>query len=161
MTNLRFQERIAKRNHSARCELSGVPIHKGDRYLYVAGVSYGDFSGYKCHPILNQICNSMSDGDGWFLNEASEYLLSWLEKHLGPRTWYPDAPTETNLVFKAAMAYWEHCRLNLSEPVREMLEEFKHFMLSRVETNCHCLQGSCRECVRAGEAKYILQAFPL
>lgn len=84
MRCLRFEEREARRDHSAPCRITGVPFSKGDWFLDVCGVFDGDFSDYKAHPIIHQICLSQTyPGESFSLNEGLEYLYQWLTGHLG------------------------------------------------------------------------------
>lgn len=111
MTCLRHETKVAKRNHKRRCELTSVPIEVGDRYMSIAGVWDGDFSAYKCHPIINQICIDQDHyNEGFLLSEAIEYLKSWLESHLGDCSRYPEEPNETRQCLEAAIQYWNSFR---------------------------------------------------
>lgn len=79
MSCLRFEEKVARKDHSSPCRITGVPIEKGDIFLSVAGVFDGDFSAYKAHPIIHQICLSQTcSGEPFSLNEGLEYLWWWL-----------------------------------------------------------------------------------
>jgi len=118
-TTLRYDRRIAKRNHKRRCEMSGLPIEKGDRYFIGAFVDDGDFCSIKTHSILQDMAHeSMKDNDedGWDPWEASEYLLGWLRKHLGKPLWERSEDSygghlidneEVKLCHEAALEYWK------------------------------------------------------
>lgn len=87
-----------------------MPIDKGDRYISFAGVHYGEFSAYKAHEIINQICSEQSHGE-WSLGDAHEYLRCWLKQHLGDLNHYPEEPNETRMALDAAWDYWQSCNL--------------------------------------------------
>lgn len=87
MTCFRFSKKVAARDHQSPCRITGVPFERGDRFLDVAGVFDGDFSAYKAHPIIHQICLSQADpGEPFGLGEGLEYLWDWLRSHLDEST---------------------------------------------------------------------------
>lgn len=117
-TTLRYERKIAKRNHRRRCEMTGLPIEKGDRFFVGVFVDGGDFCYIKAHSIIQEMAHeSMSDYDeGWDPWEAHEYLLGWLRKALGKPTWERSDHhyggrwidnEEVRACHEAALEYWK------------------------------------------------------
>lgn len=116
---LSYEHKIAHRNHKRSCEMTGLPIKKGDRFFVGCGIFEGRFWRIKAHSIIQEMAVDESLGyrpdEGWDPWKASTYLHLWLEKHLEEDTWRDDgcgferwvmAP-EVQACYDAALAYWK------------------------------------------------------
>lgn len=117
-TTFRYERKIAKRNHKVRCEMTGVPIQKGDRFLEYSGIYEGEFSYIKAHSVIQDMAHESMERNGensWNPQEACDYLLEWLRNHLHKPTWDTEARNgwgeaidhpEVKACLEAARAYW-------------------------------------------------------
>lgn len=102
---LRYERLIAKYNHQQPCEMSGLPVERGDRYFVGAWAEGGSVNSIKAHSVLQDMVHeSMGRGgdDTWDPTCGAEYLYEWLQRQLG-RT------MEARICCQAALDYWfEH-----------------------------------------------------
>lgn len=126
MTTLRYETKIAKRDHKTTCEMSGVPIEKGDRFFEGAWVDGRDLFAVKTHAILHDMVEESMNRNGedtWNPNEVCDYLIEWLEHHLQERVLVenPDPtsknyfdewpmPPEVEACYEAAREFWKASR---------------------------------------------------
>ena len=119
MRCLRYEIKTAKRKHKIRCEMTGLPIEKGDRYITSAGVDGRDFWSIKAFSVLQEMAEESMDrnGDeGWDPSEAREYLGEWLRRQLGHTQTYCGSPPrwrdhpEVEACVDAAVEFWENGR---------------------------------------------------
>lgn len=83
--------------------MSGLPIEKGDRYFIGAFADDGRVHSIKAHSVLQDMAHDSMDrhgDDNWDPECPAEYLLAWLELHLGHR--HPDA----RICCQAALEFW-------------------------------------------------------
>ena len=126
MTILRYERnKIAKRDHSQQCDMTGVPVEKGDRYFTGCFVDGGQFDHIKAHGIIHDLAEWHLDrGDlyeTWDPSEAYEYLKGWLLFQFGEdETWVDYKPgvkrygwivsEELLDILDAAVEYWRSAR---------------------------------------------------
>ena len=118
MTTLRYERKTAKRNHKTACDMTGVPIEKGDRYFYGVFVDGRDLYHFKIHSVIQEMAYwSMEtfNDDHWDVNYVCDYLLSWLRHHLAEEVWNEDADSwdddpDVLACYEAARQYWREAR---------------------------------------------------
>jgi len=118
VTTLRYEHKIAKRNHRTVCDMTGVPIEKGDRFVDSVTADGWGIHHFKIHAVVEDIARFYVDtekDDYWDPQFVCDYLLFWLREHIAEQVLneafqcWTDAP-EVLACYEAARQYWREAR---------------------------------------------------